>query len=155
MCPCQAEINDKTCSVAVGWEEKGADSYPSSQSSNRHCGNPSCPIQQCVWIPLWPAWAPLLRDRSGQDKKDEKTLLIQHCCHDFTNAEVIVHTGRLEQLEYKIKMEKAGKKVGYKYKLEINFRYIFKYRSCKESTINNEPFNQLADRQKHNLQPFW
>lgn len=63
--------------------------------------------------------------------------LIQHCCHDFTNAEVIVHTGRLEQLEYKIKMEKAGKKVGYKYKLEINFRYIFKYRSCKESTINN------------------
>lgn len=76
MCPCQAEINGKTSSVAVGWEEKCAESYPSSQLSNRNCGNLSCPIQRCGWIPLWPAWAPLLRDRSGQDKKDEKMLSI-------------------------------------------------------------------------------
>lgn len=54
-------------------EEVGADPYPSSQSSNRHCGNPSWPIRRCGWIPLWPAWAPPLRDRSGRDKGNEKT----------------------------------------------------------------------------------
>lgn len=62
----------KSAPLAAG-EETGADSYPGSQSSSRHCGNPSWPIPRCGWIPLWPAWAPPLRDRSGRDKGDEKT----------------------------------------------------------------------------------
>lgn len=74
MCPCQAEINGKmNLAPPAAKEEVGADPYPSSQSSNRHCGNPSWPIRRCGWIPLWPAWAPPLRDRSGRDKGDEKT----------------------------------------------------------------------------------
>lgn len=70
MCPCQAVKSGEMNSAL--W----ADSYPSSPSSNRRCGNPSCPIRRCGWIPLWPAWAPPPQDRSRQDKKDEKTLSI-------------------------------------------------------------------------------
>lgn len=56
-------------------------SHPSSRSLNRRCGNPSCPVQQCGWIPRWPAWAPPPQDRSarvetkGQDTFDVANIL--------------------------------------------------------------------------------
>lgn len=47
MCPHRDEISGEMNSKAVGLGGgKGVDSYPSFRSSDRHCGNPSCPVQQ-------------------------------------------------------------------------------------------------------------
>lgn len=127
----------------MGWEEKWADSYPSSQSSNRHCGNPSCPIQRCGWIPLWPAWAPPPRDRSRQDKKDEKTLSISQ-----TQKWSVSLDGWKCGAQNKGRKRKIRKQVT-KYIVEMTFRYIVKWGSCKEKKTQNKTKN--CESNKANL----